>query len=117
MACAQRLRLPTPRVTPTLSLSSRTMRSAVFLPDSADARESRRILIDHRFLESGYAHSAQHREREFRPNARDVIHQQPEQVAFRRGHKTVKDVRILANLKMCENLDRFAGLRQFVETR
>ena len=65
----------------------------------------------------GYAHSAQHRQRQFWPNPADVVDQQTKKISLRRAHESVENLSVLAHVQMRENFNRLPDCRKFVVTR
>ena len=55
------------------------------------------------------AHSAQNGESEFGPDPADVVNEQSKQIALRRRHESIEDMRIFADMEMGENLHRLPG--------
>src|SRR2546430_6685412 len=63
------------------------------------------------------AHPAQDREREFRPDAADVVDEQTKQVAFGGGHEPVENVRVFPDVEMSQDLNGLSGGGQFIVAR
>ena len=64
-----------------------------------------------------HAHSTQHRERELRPDPADIVYEQSEKVALRRGHKAIKHMRVLPNGQVSKNTNRLTDRWKFIVTR
>src|SRR5207249_559334 len=73
-------------------------------------------IYDRRF-EIVHTHSAQDCERQLWPDATDVVDQQTKQIALRRRHETVKNLRVLPNMKMPKDPQRLTHCRKFVVAR
>src|SRR5205823_5072260 len=56
-------------------------------------------------------------QRQFWSNPADVIDQQAKEIAFRRAHESVENLRILAHVQMRENFNRLTDCWKFVVTR
>src|SRR5688500_14664589 len=61
-----------------------------------------------------HAHSAQDREGKLRADAADVVDEEAEEVALRRGHEAVKNVRVFADMEMRQDLHRLTGGGKFI---
>jgi hypothetical protein len=70
------------------------------LPNPLDLREEFGVSIDDRALEVRYADAAEDVQRRFRPDPRDVIDEQPKQIALRGAHESVEHVRIFPHLQV-----------------
>ena len=76
------------------------MRSAVFLPMPLIFGKRARCRWPPRCLESRHARAAEHVERGLRADAADVVDEQAEKIALRRGHEAEEDVRVFADLEV-----------------
>ena len=100
---------------PVLQFEDHSLRR--FFPNAADLRKRRDIVVDHGSFEIVNAHSAQHRQCQFRPDAADVIDEQPKEIALRCRHESIENLSILAHVQMGENFNRLTNCRKFVIAR
>src|SRR4051812_36575038 len=82
--------------------------------EPADSGKRGDIGIHDCAFEIAYAHSAQDSERQLWANAADVVDQEPKEIALCRGHETVENLGVFADVKMSEDMDRLAGGGEFV---
>lgn len=73
--------------------------------DALCFRQSGDVAGDDACLERRHARAAKHVERSLGADAADVVHKQPEEVAFGGGHETVEDMRVFADGEMGEDFE------------
>ena len=81
-----------------------------FLADAGNLRKRFHVAAGHRAAKRDRVHAAQNVQRGFRADAADGVDEQAEQIAFRRGHETVKRMRVLADDELREQFHVLAGL-------
>src|SRR5439155_18452413 len=62
-------------------------------------------------------HCSHDGQRQFWSDPADVIDQQAKELALRRAHESVENLRILAHMQVRENFNRLPDSRKFVVTR
>ena len=72
---------------------------------TAHTRNGRDVAGNDGSLEHFNTHPAEDRERQLRAHARDMVHQEPEKIAFPRCAESVKYLGILAHNQMGEDFD------------
>ena len=107
-------RPPVVRSAPSLSFSSSSSRSAVFLPMPGILRQPAGVLHRHRLRELGDRQAREHRERGARADAGD-LQQLPERAPLVVGAEAEEQVRVLAHDEVREQRHALAGRRQVVE--
>jgi hypothetical protein len=88
-----------------------------FFPDALDLAEGLGVASDDCSFEACDGNSAEYVESGFGTDARHVIHQQPKKVSFLRSGKAIEDMRVFADLEVCEQMDFCANLWQAIVAR
>jgi hypothetical protein len=87
------------------------------LAEPADFGDRCDVRGHHCRFETGYAHPAQHGQRQLWPDAGNVVDKQSEKIALGWSHESIQHVRILAHGQMREDANRLPDRRQLVIAR